>query len=112
MRRREFLVLAGATAAWPLTVYGQGRVPLVLVWFGGSASDPEMQRRHDIVRDSLRDLGWIDGRNRHYATGLKRHGVHIEPKGQPFLVVRNGGKNALHVDRFVHSCDAVHQLGV
>ena len=63
MRRREFLVLAGAPAAWPLTVYGQGRAPLVLVWFGGSASDPEMQRRHDIVRDALRELGWIDGRN-------------------------------------------------
>jgi putative ABC transport system substrate-binding protein len=53
----------GGTAAWPLTVYGQGRAPLVLVWFGGAASDPETQRRRDIVRDALRELGWIDGRN-------------------------------------------------
>ena len=63
MQRREFLGALGGAAAWPLTVYGQGRAPLVLVWFGGSASDPEMQRRHDIVRDALRELGWIDGRN-------------------------------------------------
>jgi putative ABC transport system substrate-binding protein len=63
MRRRQFLSALGGTAAWPLTVYGQGRAPLVLVWFGGSASDPEIQRRHDIVRDALRELDWIDGRN-------------------------------------------------
>ncbi len=63
MRRREFLYALGGTAAWPLTVHGQGRAPLVLVWFGGSASDPEIQRRHDIVRDALRDLGWTGGRN-------------------------------------------------
>ena len=63
MRRREFLCALGGTAAWPLTAYGQGRAPLVLVWFGGSAGDPETQRRHDIVRDALRELGWIDGRN-------------------------------------------------
>jgi len=63
MRRREFLCALGGTAAWPLTAYGQGRAPLVLVWFGGSAGDPETQRRHDIVRDALRELGWIDGHN-------------------------------------------------
>jgi putative ABC transport system substrate-binding protein len=63
MKRREFIALVGAAAAWPLTMYGQVRAPLVLVWFGGSASDPEIQRRHDIVRDALRELGWIDGRS-------------------------------------------------
>src|SRR3954470_22602440 len=61
--RRDLLTLLAGTAAWAQTVYGQSHVPLVLVWFGGSASDPEMQRRYDIVRGALRELGWINGRN-------------------------------------------------
>jgi len=44
-------------------MHAQARVPLILVWLGGSADDPEIQRRHRIVQDALRELGWVDGRN-------------------------------------------------
>jgi putative ABC transport system substrate-binding protein len=63
MRRRELLaIICGATAI-PVVGYAQPRQPLVLVWFGGEADDPEVKTRHQIVRDALRDLGWIDGKN-------------------------------------------------
>jgi len=63
MRRREFLCGVGGLAAWPMTMHAQARAPLILVWLGGSADDPEIQRRHRIVQDALRELGWVDGRN-------------------------------------------------
>jgi hypothetical protein len=56
MRRREFLGALGSSAAWPLTAHAQRRTPLILVWFGGSADDPEIQSRQQIIRDALR--GW------------------------------------------------------
>jgi len=64
MRRREFLRVIGGAAAWPVAAHAQqrGRMPLVLVWLGGSADDPETQRRHNVFRDAMYELGWIDGR--------------------------------------------------
>jgi putative ABC transport system substrate-binding protein len=44
-------------------MHAQGRAPLILVWLGGSANDPETQKRHHIIQDALRELGWMDGRN-------------------------------------------------
>jgi putative tryptophan/tyrosine transport system substrate-binding protein len=41
----------------------QGRSPLVLLWFGGSPNDPEMQRNRSAIRAALQELGWTDGRN-------------------------------------------------
>jgi len=38
-------------------------MPRVLVWMGGSADDPEVQLRHRLARDRLRELSWIDGRS-------------------------------------------------
>ena len=64
MRRREFLRVIGGAAAWPVAAHAQqrGRMPLVLVWLGGRADDPETQRRHNVFRDAMYELGWIDGR--------------------------------------------------
>jgi len=66
MRRREFLgVLGGAAAAWPLATHAQqaGRIPNVAVWFGGAANDPGVQNRATAFRDTLRERGWVEGRN-------------------------------------------------
>jgi putative tryptophan/tyrosine transport system substrate-binding protein len=67
MRRREFITLlgGGAAAAWPFVAVAQqdGRIRHVMVWIGGSGSDPTSQQRAVAFRDSMRGLGWIDGRN-------------------------------------------------
>jgi putative ABC transport system substrate-binding protein len=64
-RRREFLGVLGGAVVWPLTARAQqaGRIPNVAVWFGGAANDPEVQSRATAFRDTLRELGWVEGRN-------------------------------------------------
>jgi putative ABC transport system substrate-binding protein len=39
------------------------RPPLVLAWFGGSADDPDVQHRRNLIRSTLQQMGWTDGRN-------------------------------------------------
>ena len=66
VKRREFItLLGGAAAAWPLAARAQQpeRVPRVVVWFGGSMGDPGVEKRAAAFRNTLRGLGWVDGRN-------------------------------------------------
>jgi putative tryptophan/tyrosine transport system substrate-binding protein len=66
VRRREFItLLGGAVAAWPFVAVAQqdDRIRHVMVWIGGSGSDPTSQQRAVAFRDSMRGLGWIEGRN-------------------------------------------------
>jgi len=63
MRRREFLAIVSGATALPLVGYAQPRLPLILVWFGGEDRDPEINKRHQMARDAMRDLGWTDGKN-------------------------------------------------
>jgi putative tryptophan/tyrosine transport system substrate-binding protein len=66
MRRRKFIALMGAAAAWPLAASAQqiGQVARVVLWLGGlGPSDPETQRVAAAFRESMRGLGWVDGRN-------------------------------------------------
>jgi putative tryptophan/tyrosine transport system substrate-binding protein len=72
MRRRDFLgALGSGAAAWPLAAHAQqaGRVPHVVFFLGGVATDPAGQRNVAAFKDTLRGLGWTDGRN-----------VRIEPR--------------------------------
>ena len=66
IRRREFMtLLGGAAAAWPMAARAQQaeRVRRVMVWIGGSSNDTSSQQRDVTFRDTMRGLGWIDGRN-------------------------------------------------
>jgi putative tryptophan/tyrosine transport system substrate-binding protein len=66
IRRREFITLVGgATVAWPMAARAQQaeRVRRVTVWIGGSSNDTSSQQRDVTFRDTMRGLGWIDGRN-------------------------------------------------
>ena len=64
MRRREFVVLLGAAAAWPLAARAQPaeRMRRVGVLMGGS-TDSAYAARVEAFRQALRQLGWIEGRN-------------------------------------------------
>ena len=67
MKRREFIVLfGGAAAAWPLVAGAQqiGRARRVGVLLGAyTATDQAGQARIRTFLNTLRELGWEDGRN-------------------------------------------------
>ena len=64
IRRREFMILLGAAAAWPLAARAQqpDRVRRVGVLMG-IADDFEGQTRMAVFRQRLQALGWTEGRN-------------------------------------------------
>ena len=65
MRRREFVILLGGAAAWPLVVRAQQRERMrrIGVLMGGAGRDPVEQARLAAFLDGLQQLGWTDGRN-------------------------------------------------
>jgi putative ABC transport system substrate-binding protein len=68
MRRREFISLVGAVAAWPLTVHAATAQPSegirrVAMLSGFAATDPEAQARLLALRQGLKELGWSEQRN-------------------------------------------------
>jgi putative tryptophan/tyrosine transport system substrate-binding protein len=66
VKRRAFItLLGGAAAAWPLAARAQqaGRVPHIVLWLGGLATDPVGQQNVAAFRDTMSVLGWADGRN-------------------------------------------------
>jgi putative ABC transport system substrate-binding protein len=64
MKRREFMILLGGAAAWPLAASAQqpDRVRRVGVLMGIS-DDPEGQARIAVFRQALQAFGWTEGRN-------------------------------------------------
>jgi putative ABC transport system substrate-binding protein len=66
MKRREFItLLGGAAAAWPAMARAQTADPIrrIGVMMPLAESDSETQVRIAALRESLRKLGWIEGRN-------------------------------------------------
>lgn len=64
MRRREFIMLVGAAAAWPTAARAQEeRRRRIAVLIGLGASDPEGQKWADALLKSLNALGWKQGEN-------------------------------------------------
>jgi putative ABC transport system substrate-binding protein len=65
VRRREFITLLGGAAAWPLVARAQQNVRRLGVLSNTAESDAEAQSMVAALRQELRRLGWIDGRNLH-----------------------------------------------
>jgi ABC-type uncharacterized transport system substrate-binding protein len=66
MRRRNFIVgLASTIAAWPLTMHGQQaeRVRGVGILMPLGESDPQSQARLAAFSHTLRQIGWVEGKN-------------------------------------------------
>lgn len=61
MRRREFIAVAGAAAAWPIAARAQQRRVIVLT--NVTANDPEGQGNLKAIADELESLGWKPGQN-------------------------------------------------
>jgi putative ABC transport system substrate-binding protein len=65
MRRRDFITLLGAAAAWPLAARAQqpDRTRRIGVLMGWPESDPEAQSALAAFVQALQQLGWVGGRN-------------------------------------------------
>jgi putative ABC transport system substrate-binding protein len=64
MKRRAFISALGGTMLLPRGAFAQsGRVPRVGFLSGLAADDPAAQDRVKALRDGLRKLGWVPGRN-------------------------------------------------
>jgi putative ABC transport system substrate-binding protein len=65
MRRRDFTLLGGAAATWPLMARAQqgDRVRRIGVLVGRNENDPVAKLRVSAFTQALADLGWADGRN-------------------------------------------------
>jgi putative ABC transport system substrate-binding protein len=95
MRRRDFLRLAGATAAWPCAVRARPGNPTIVAIMGPSANDVESQGRVKALESALRELGWFEGRNIHvdyrWADPQQFRAVASEiVAGAPDVIVANG----------------------
>jgi putative tryptophan/tyrosine transport system substrate-binding protein len=64
MRRRDFITLLGATAAWPLAARAQPeRMRRIGVLMGYAESDLDAQAKVAAFREALQKFGWAEGRN-------------------------------------------------
>jgi putative tryptophan/tyrosine transport system substrate-binding protein len=65
IKRREFIILIGGAAAWPLSAraqQGEGMRRIGLLW-NVAADDAEGQARNGAFLQGLQELGWSLGRN-------------------------------------------------
>jgi putative tryptophan/tyrosine transport system substrate-binding protein len=63
MKRREFIKLVGAAAAvWPLAARGQ-QTKVARIGFIGSGTASMYADRMTALRSSLRELGYLEGKN-------------------------------------------------
>jgi putative tryptophan/tyrosine transport system substrate-binding protein len=62
MRRREFMVLAGGAAAWPLAARAQQPANLPTIGYMGQGTPAAENKRVEAFVRRLRELGWLEGR--------------------------------------------------
>ncbi len=58
LKRREFITVLGAAAAWPLAVHAQQPVVPVIGVLGGSSA-----QFRDALTQGLKETGYIEGHN-------------------------------------------------
>jgi putative ABC transport system substrate-binding protein len=77
IRRREFIMLLGGAAAWPLAARAQqgDRVRRIGVLLSGGENDPVRKTYVSAFTQALATLGWTDGRN--VRMDLRWHGGDI-----------------------------------
>ena len=65
LRRREFIAGLGGAAAWPLAARAQQdtRPRVVGMLIASSGNDPGIEMRLEAFRQTLANLGWVEGRN-------------------------------------------------
>jgi len=68
MKRRQFITLiAGAAAAWPLSVRAQqssNKIPVIgVLWHAGSAEEEDVYL--SVLVNAFHDLGYVEGKNIH-----------------------------------------------
>ena len=65
MKRREFITLVGAAAAWPLAARAQqtDRMRRIGVLMSTAVDDPQDPSRHAAFAQGLQELGWTIGSN-------------------------------------------------
>jgi putative ABC transport system substrate-binding protein len=99
MRRREFItLLGGAAVAWPVAAPAQQGEPMrrlgVLMYVG--ADDVEGQARLAAFTQTLKQLGWSDGRNLRIDTrwatvdDIRRHAAELAALAPDVLVAGTG----------------------
>jgi hypothetical protein len=62
MKRREFLILAGA-GLWPLDLRAESPGKIARIGFLGQAPASAWSGEIDALRQGLRDLGYVEGKN-------------------------------------------------
>jgi putative tryptophan/tyrosine transport system substrate-binding protein len=63
LKRRDFITLIGAAAAWPLAARAQQRGKVARIGYLGFTSASASQPGLDALRAGLRNLGYVEGEN-------------------------------------------------
>ena len=83
MRRRAFMRLLGAAAAWPLAARAQSK-PMPIV----GILDPDVTFIFDAFVEGMRDLGYVEGRNIAYARKVLHGNLPSSPRSRPSWSIR------------------------
>jgi putative ABC transport system substrate-binding protein len=63
LKRRDFIMLLGGAAAWPIAARAQQQDKLPIIGFLGQSTRSATSEWTTAFAQRLRELGWIDGRN-------------------------------------------------